>query len=249
MMKHPRMTKVFEERNTKQSQQLMEIRPKELENVSDWYAWSLYWNIVPLHVEKLHTLVKDLDDKLDEKEAIVSRSNLIDWVIEYRDRRQALLFCVDFMLGLTNEETQRQLSRSVTEWEECFVKMELSWGYWFPDVKQILKCPIDGTTALKQSQVANRTSTDAAMRCPRTRKLRQSRVHQAKQSDKQSTPTAAFVLPTPSLLDDPHDLPKLLLDEAATYTSLDIVLGSATFDFFELPTELVLLPVSSTLET
>ena len=182
MMKHPRMTKVFEERNTKQSQTLMELTPKDLMNASDWYAWSLYWNIVPLHVEKLHTLVKDLDDKLDEKEAVVSRSNLIDWVIEYRDRRQALLFCVDFMLGLTNEETQRQLSRSVTEWEECFVKMELSWGYWFPDVKQILKCPIDGTTALKQSQVANRTSTDAAMRCPRTRKLRQSRVHQAKQS-------------------------------------------------------------------
>ena len=182
MMKHPRMTKVFEERNTKQSQTLMELTPKDLMNASDWYAWSLYWNIVPLHVEKLHTLVKDLDDKLDEKEAVVSRRNLIDWVIEYRDRRQALLFCVDFMLGLTNEETQRQLSRSVTEWEECFVKMEWSWGYWFPDVKQILKCPIDGTTALKQSQVANRTSTDAAMRCPRTRKLRQSRVHQAKQS-------------------------------------------------------------------
>ena len=110
MMKHPRMTKVFEERNTKQSQTLMELTPKDLVNASDWYAWSLYWNIVPLHVEKLHTLVKDLDDKLDEKEAVVSRSNLIDWVIEYRDRRQALLFCVDFMLSLTNEETQRQLS-------------------------------------------------------------------------------------------------------------------------------------------
>ena len=182
MMKHPRMTKVFEERNTKQSQTLMELTPKDLVNASDWYAWSLYWNIVPLHVEKLHTLVKDLDEKLDEKEAVVSRSNLIDWVIEYRDRRQALLFCVDFMLGLTNEETQRQLSRSVTEWEECFVKMELSWGYWFPDVKQILKCPIDGTTALKLSRMTNRKSTDAAMRCPRTRKLRQSSVHQAKQS-------------------------------------------------------------------
>ena len=145
VMQHPRMTNVFEGRNTKQSQQLMEIRPKELENASDWYAWCLYWNTVPLHVEKIHTLVKDLDDKLDEEGAVVSKRNLIDWVIEYRERRQALLFCVDFMLSLTNEETQRQLSRSVTEWDEFFAKLESSWGYWFPDVQQMLKCPIDGT--------------------------------------------------------------------------------------------------------
>ena len=180
LMQHPRMAVVFEERNTKQSQQLMEIRPKELENVSDWYAWSLYWNTVPLHVEKIHTLVKDLDDKLDEERAVVSKRNLIDWVIEYRERRQALLFCVDFMLSLTNEETQRQLSRSVTEWDECFAKLESSWGYWFPDVQQMLKCPIDGTKELKLSQMTNGTSADAAKRCPRTRKLRQRRVHQAK---------------------------------------------------------------------
>ena len=180
VMQHPRMTNVFEGRNTKQSQQLMEIRPKDLENVSDWYAWSLYWNTVPLHVKKLHTLVKDLDDKLDEEGAVVSKSKLIDRVIEYRERRQALLFCVDFMLSLTNEETQRQLSRSVTEWDECFAKLESSWGYWFPDVQQMLKCPIDGTKELKLSQMTNGTSADAAMRCPRTRKLRQRRVHQAK---------------------------------------------------------------------
>ena len=179
-MQHPRMTNVFEGRNTKQSQQLMEIRPKELENVSDWYAWSLYWNTVPLHVEKIHTLVKDLDDKLDEETAVVSKRNLIDWVIEYRERRQALLFCVDFMLSLTNEETQRQLSRSVTEWDEFFAKLESSWGYWFPDVQQMLKCPIDGIKELKLSQMTNGTSADSAMRCPRTRKLRQKRVHQAK---------------------------------------------------------------------
>ena len=180
VMQHPRMTNVFERRNTKQSQQLMEIRPKELENVSDWYAWSLYWNTVPLHVEKIQTLVKDLDDKLDEEGAVVSKSKLIDRVIEYRERRQALLFCVDFMLSLTNEETQRQLSRSVTEWDEFFAKLESSWGYWFPDVQQMLKCPIDGTKELKLSQMTNGTSADAAMRCPRTRKLRQRRVHQAK---------------------------------------------------------------------
>ena len=180
VIQHPRMTNVFEGRNTKQSQQLMEIRPKELENVSDWYAWSLYWNTVPLHVEKIHTLVKDLDDKLDEERAVVSKRNLIDWVIEYRERRQALLYCVDFMLSLTNEETQRRLSRSVTEWDECFAKLESSWGYWFPDVQQMLKCPIDGTKKLKLSQMTNGTSADAAMRCPRKRKLRQRRVHQAK---------------------------------------------------------------------
>ena len=180
VMQHPRMTNVFEGRNTKQSQQLMELRPKDLENASDWYAWCLYWDIVPLHVKKLHTLVKDLDDKLDEEGAVVSKSKLIDRVIEYRERRQALLFCVDFMLSLTNEETQRQLSRSVTEWDEFFAKLESSWGYWFPDVQQMLKCPIDGTKELKLSQMTNGTSADAAMRCPRTRKLRQRRVHQAK---------------------------------------------------------------------
>ena len=180
LMQHPRMATVFEEKNTKQSQQLMEIRPKELANVSDWYAWSLYWDIVPLHVEKIHTLVKDLDDKLDEERAVVSKRNLIDWVIEYRVRRQALLFCVDFMLSLTNEETQRRLSRSVTEWDECFAKLESSWGYWFPDVQQMLKCPIDGTKELKLSQMTNGTSAYAAKRCPRTKKLRQRRVHQAK---------------------------------------------------------------------
>ena len=181
VMQHPRMTNVFEGRNTKQSQQLMELRPKELENASDWYAWCLYWDIVPLHVKKLHTLVKDLDDKLDEEGAVVSKSKLIDRVIEYRERRQALLFCVDFMLSLTNEETQRQLSRSVTEWDECFAKLESSWGYWFPDVQQMLKCPIDGTKELKLSQMTNGTSADAAMRCLRTGKLRQrGGVHQAK---------------------------------------------------------------------
>ena len=64
---------------------------------------ALYCDSVPIYVEKLHTLVKDLDDKLDEKEAVVSKSNLIDRVIEYRDRRQALLFCIDSMSSLTNE--------------------------------------------------------------------------------------------------------------------------------------------------
>ena len=160
----------------------MQLKSIDLQNASVWYAWSLYWDIVPLHVKKLHTLVKDLDDKLDEKEASVSERNLIDLVVEYRERRQALLFCVDFLLSLTNEEMQRQLSRSVTEWEECFAKLELSWGYRFPDVKQMLKCPIDRTKALKLSQLTNGTSADAAMRCPRTRKQRQRRIDTTKQN-------------------------------------------------------------------
>ena len=80
-MQHPRMTNVFEERNTKLSQTLLELRPNYLDNASDWYAWSLYWDTVPLHVKKLHTLVKDLDDKLDENEAVVSKSSLIDWLL------------------------------------------------------------------------------------------------------------------------------------------------------------------------
>ena len=68
----------------------------------------------------------------------------------------------------------------MTEWEECFAKLESSWGYWFPDVQQMLKCPIDRIKELKLSQMTNGTSADAAMRCPRTRKLRQRRVDQAK---------------------------------------------------------------------
>ena len=53
------------------------------------------------------------------------------------------------MLDLTKEEKQRQLSRSVTEWEEFFVKLENCWGYWFPDVKTMLKCPKDETDFAK----------------------------------------------------------------------------------------------------
>ena len=161
---------------------MIELKPKNLENASEWYVWSLYWNTVPLHVKKLHTLVKDLDDKLVEKEAVVAKSNMVDWVIEYRDRRQALLFCVDFMLSLSKEEKKKQLSRSVTEWEYCFAKLESSWGYWFPDVKEMLKCPIDGTDALKQSQMPNGTSADAAIRWLHTRKLRQRHVDKTKQN-------------------------------------------------------------------
>ena len=46
----------------------------------------------------------------------------------------------------------------------------------------MLKCPIDGTKSLKLSQMVNGTSADAAMRCPRTRMLRQRRVDQTKQN-------------------------------------------------------------------
>ena len=77
--------------------------------------------------ETTHTLLKDLDNYLDEKDAVVSKSSLFDQVIDYRERRQALLFYVDSMMSLTNEETQKQLMRCVTEWEECFAKLESSW--------------------------------------------------------------------------------------------------------------------------
>ena len=70
-----------------------------------------------------------------------------------------------------------------------FAKLESSWGYWFPDVQQMLKCPIDRTKELKLSQMTNGTSADAAMRCPRTRKLRQRRVHQAKPNCVKETPS------------------------------------------------------------
>ena len=149
------MANMFEERNTKQNQTLMELKPNDLENASDWYVWSLYWNSVPLNVKTLQSFVKDLDDKLDEKEAVVSKSNLIDRVTECRERRQAWLCCLDSMLSLTKEETQRQLSRSVTDWEEFFAKMESSWGYWFSNAKQKLKCSTDEANALKLRLMAN----------------------------------------------------------------------------------------------
>ena len=79
------------------------------------------------------------------------------------------MFCVDSMLSVTNEETQRQLNRSLTDWENCFAKLESSLGYWYSDVKKMLKCPIDGSDALKLSLMANGTSADAAMRCPCTK--------------------------------------------------------------------------------
>ena len=81
---------------------------------------------------------------------------------------------VDLTLDLTNEEKQRQLSRSVTEWEEFFAELEANWGYWFPDVKTMLKCPKDGTNKTKFRQMASGISTNAAMRCPCIRKLKQS---------------------------------------------------------------------------
>ena len=106
-VQHPRMTMMFEKRNEKQNQTLKELRPKDLEHAPDWHVRSLYWASVPIHVKKRHRL----HDKLNEEEAVVSKSNLIDRVLEYRDRKQALLFCVDSMLTLSKPETQRQLSR------------------------------------------------------------------------------------------------------------------------------------------
>ena len=68
-VQHPRMTNVFDQRNTKQSQELMELRSRDLENASDWYVWRYYVDIVPTLVQRIYSLVKDLDDKLDKQSA------------------------------------------------------------------------------------------------------------------------------------------------------------------------------------
>ena len=172
-VQHPRMTNVFDQRNTNQSQELMDLRSRDLENDSDWYVWRFYVDTVATQVGRLRTLIKDLDDKLDEQGASLCKGKLKDWVFEYRENKQALLHNVDLMLDLTNEATQRQLNRSVTEWEEIFVKLEDSWGYWFPDVKTMLKNPKNKTDKTKLRQVASGTCTDATMRCTYTRKLKQ----------------------------------------------------------------------------
>ena len=181
-VQHPRMKNVFDRRNTKQSQELMDLRSRDLENDSDWYVWRFYVDAVATQVGRLRTLIKELDDKLDEQGAILRKEELNDWVFEYRENKQALLDNVDLMLDLTNEEKQRQLSRSVTEWEEFFVKLEDSLGYWFPDVKTMLKCPKDETDKTKLRQEASGTSTNATMRCTHTRKLKQSSFKQTERN-------------------------------------------------------------------
>ena len=134
-VQHPRMTNVFDERNTMQSQELLELRSRDLENDSDWYVWRIYVDTVATQVGKLRTQIKEIDHKLDEQGAILCIGELNDCVFKYRENKQSLLHNVVLMLDLTNEEKQRQLNRSVTEWEEFFVILEASWGYWFPDVK------------------------------------------------------------------------------------------------------------------
>ena len=181
-VQHPRMKNVFDRRNTKQSQELMDLRSRDLENDSDWYVWRFYVDTVATQVGKLRTLIKELDDKLDEQSDSLCKGELNDWVFEYRENKQAMLHNVDLMLNLTNEEKQRQLSRSVTEWEEFFVKLEDSLGYWFPDVKTMLKCPKDETDKRKLRQVASGTCTDATMRCTHTRKLKQSSFNRTKRN-------------------------------------------------------------------
>ena len=173
-VQHPRMKNVFDRRNTKQSQELMDLRSRDLENDSDWYVWRFYVDAVATQVGRLRTLIKDLDDKFDEQGASLCKGKLNDWVFEYRENKQALLHNVDLMLDLTNKEKQRQLNRSVTEWEEFFAELEASLGYWFPDVKTMMKGPKDETHKTKLRQEASGTSTNATMRCTHTRKLKQS---------------------------------------------------------------------------
>ena len=160
----------------------MDLRSRDLENDSDWYVWRFYVDALATQVGRLRTLINDLDDKLDEQGAILCKGKLNDWVFEYRENTQALLHNVDLMLDLTNEATQRQLNRSATEWEEFFVKLDNSWGYWFPDVKTMLKGPRDETNKTKLRQMTSGVSTNAAMRCPQTRKLKQSSFNPTKRN-------------------------------------------------------------------
>ena len=181
-VQHPRMTNVFDQRNTNQSQELMDLRSRELESDSDWYVWRFYVDTVATQVGRLRTLIKELDDKLDEQGAILRKAELNDWVFEYRENKQALLHNVDLMLDLTNEATQRHLNQSVTEWEEFFVKLEASWGYWFSDVKTMLKVPKGEVNKTKHRHVTTGASTNAAMRCPQTRRLKQSSFNPTKRN-------------------------------------------------------------------
>ena len=181
-VQHPRMTNVFDQRNTNQSQELMDLRSRDLENDSDWYVWRFYVDAVATQVRRLRTLIKDLDDKMDEQGASLCKCKLNDWVFEYRENKQAMLHNVDLMLNLTNEEKQRQLIRSVTEWEEIFVELESSWGYWFPDAKTMLKGPKDETNKTTLRQMTGGVSTNAAMRCTQTRKLKQSSFNPTKRN-------------------------------------------------------------------
>ena len=153
-----------------------------MENDSDWYVWRFYVDTVATQVGKLRTLIEDMDDKLDELGATLCKGKLNDWVLEYRENKQALLHNVDLRLDLTNEEKQRQLSLRVTEWEEFFAQLEASWGYWFPDVKIMLKSPKNETDKTKLHQVANGMSTEATMRCTHTRKLKQSSFNRTKRN-------------------------------------------------------------------
>ena len=176
------MTNVLDQRNTNQSQELMDLRSRDLENDSDWYVWRFYVDAVATQVGRLRTLIRDLGDQLNEQGASLCKGKLNDWAFEYRENKQAMLHNVDNMLDLTKEEKQRQLSRSVTEWEKFFAQLESNWGYWFPDVKTMLKGPKDETNKTKFRQMANGISANAAMRCPYTRKLKQSSFNPTKRN-------------------------------------------------------------------
>ena len=41
-VQHPRMTNVFDQRNTWELQELMELKSNDSETDSDWYVWLFY---------------------------------------------------------------------------------------------------------------------------------------------------------------------------------------------------------------
>ena len=99
-VQHLRMTNVFDQRYTTQSQELMELRSRDLANDSNWYVWRFYGgDTVATQVEKIRTLIKELNDKLDKQGATLCKRNLNDWVFEYSENKQALLHNIDLMFG------------------------------------------------------------------------------------------------------------------------------------------------------
>ena len=70
----------------------------------------------------------------------------------------------------------------MTEWEEFFAELEANLGYWFPDVKTMLKDPKDETNKTTLRHMTGGVSTNKAMRCTQTRKLKQSSFNPTKRN-------------------------------------------------------------------
>ena len=81
-VQHLRMTNVFDQKYTTQSQELIELRSRDFENDSNWFVWRFHGKTVATQVEKLRFLNKELNNKLDEQGATLCKRKLNDWVFE-----------------------------------------------------------------------------------------------------------------------------------------------------------------------